>query len=789
MDTRNDKSEAGRTEASPALVSGIYLLVLYLIFTLLLRVWNTIILARAGALDFDLLGPPFSLLFLLGEELVIGAALAAVLGLVWRFKIPRFVWLAAVLGYLGLLAGDQMSFKVYFTHWDYVLYVENHDAGRALGSLIGMVDTFVVIDLVLAALCVVLAAIPFRPRLVRSLAELATRKPVGAGLAVAAYLGLSLTLANVEEQHDLSHSWPVAFASSYLDVRAEEREIEQAVLDHEVDVRPASLPAGASQGSPSTSTNTDDMAAVRAAIAARKGKLNVVWYFMESVSYRETSLVPDAPYDTTPFVADLADESLLFTRYYAGYAASTRSFFSAMTGLYPYVDKTADLVKYSQLKVPTLVDILHDEGYATAFFASSDSLFESLDSFLAARKYDSYLDKNLLPASERPAGSAYWGVPEEAMIDKALEWIASVKDAGRPFYLNYNAVFPHHPFKVPAGHEAIGDLDWGDDAVRKNYRATLNYADQAVRRFYEGLERLGVLDDTLFIVTPDHGEAFGDLHPKNHIHASHCYEEDSRIFLILHNPEALGAAHHSQRLGSHKDLLPTLLEALGLDPEIEIDGRSLIAADYREDRMFYYSRRQIGVRDGDLKLVVPKQGKRAELYDLSRDPTEQNDLSKDRPDDTKRYAAIAKQWRVDVARAYRDRVKASELSDREIGRLAGKRRQQMFAGIRVLFQDASLCGGGGCMAAGGTRSFNRGSGLTVKVKLRKGGANVKLDVYSPRGKRVHNQLERLSGKREVTFAPIPTGKLEPGKRYHVRVTTVVYHAVHDVRAFYFTVSE
>jgi len=795
------------------LVSGVYLLLLYLVFTLLLRVWNTIILARAGGLGYDPLGPPFSLPFLLGEELVIGLVLAGVLGLVWRWRPLRYAWLAAVLGYLVLLVGDQMSFKVYFTHWDYVLYAEDHDAGRALGSLIGTLDAFVVIDLILALACVVLVAIPPRPAFVVSLAALARRRPIGVAVAAAAYLGLGLALSAAEEQHGFAGSWPTAFVSSYLEVRAEEREIDEAIENDDDDGLPsvarspdsltstegrrratddggpASLPAGATQGNPSTSSGTDEMAAVREAIAARGGKLNIVWYFMESTSYRETSLVPDSRYDTTPFLADLADDSLLFTRYYAGYAASTRSFFSAMTGLYPYVDKTADLVKYSQLAIPTLVDILHDEGYTTAFFASSDSLFESLDTFLAARKYDTYLDKNLLPAADRPPGAAYWGVPEEAMIDQALEWIASVKDSGQPFLLNYNAVFPHHPFQVPAGNESIAELDWGDDPVRRNYRASLRYADQSVRRLYEGLERLGVLENTLFVVTPDHGEAFGDLHAKNHIHASHCYEEDSRIFLIIHNPSALGPPHHSLRLGSHKDLLPTLLDALGLGRPLDIDGRSLIAADYREPRLFYYSRRQIGVRDGDLKLVVAKQGKRAELYDLTSDPEEQHDLAAERPEEARRSAEIAKRWRIDVARAYRDRLAATGLDEREIGQRAGKRRQEMFAGIRVLFQDASLCGGGGCVTSGGSRSFPRGTGLGVRAKLTKGGASVKLDVYAPDGKRVHNQLVRLTGEREVTFAPIPTGKLEPGKRYHVRVSTVVYHAVHDSRAFYFTLTE
>jgi hypothetical protein len=556
-------SSRKRTEASPALTSAVYLVALYLLYTLVLRVWNYVVLARADGVDYDPLGPPFSLPFVLGEELLLGAVLGLVLGLLWRFAIPRYAWLVVVLAYLLLLAADQMAFKVYFTHWDYVLYSDSHDAGAAWGSIRDSMDGFFALDAVLSLACVVLVALPFRPGPVRTLAAGIRRYPYRTVTLAALYLALTVALGRLEEQHGLEHSYPVAFVSSYLEVGAEERELEQAVSaprDSTLKIPPKLRSSGAKADSLSTQDAgpDDPLAPVRAAIAASDKSLNVVWYLMESTSYRESSLDPSNEYDTTPFIKDLAGNSLVFTDYYCGVAASTRSFFSAMTGIYPYVDKTSDLVKYSRLAAPSLVDIAHEAGYKTAFFASSDTLFDSLDSFIAAEPYDVYLDKNLLPAKDRPGGSSgFWGVPEEIMIDKALEWIASIKDSGEPFFLNYNAVYPHHPFQVPDEHAALNDLDWGRGKVRPRYRATLRYADLSVRRMYEGLERLGVLDDTLFVVTPDHGETFGDLHKKNHIHAEYCYDEDSHIFLVLHNPRRLGAPLRSRRLGSHTDLLPT----------------------------------------------------------------------------------------------------------------------------------------------------------------------------------------------------------------------------------------
>lgn len=406
-------------------------------------------------------------------------------------------------------------------------------------------------------------------------------------------------------------------------------------------------------------------------------------YLMESASFHETSLCEDRRYDTTPFLERLGRESLVFTNYYSGVAASTRTFFSALTGLRPFIDKTSDMVKYSQVRVPNLVDILHDEGYQTAFFTSSDSRFDSLDTYLAARAYDVYTDANLLTNAERRgAFLGYWGVDEEIVIDKALEWIERAAAAGKPFLVNYNAVFPHHPYDVPPGHKQLTKLDWGGPPRHARYRASLRYSDLAVRRFHDGLERLGLLDDTLFVVAPDHGETFGDRHPGNLLHAGYAYDDDQHVFLILHNPRVLGPARRVDRLGSHADLLPTLLHVLGLERELDVEGQNLLASGYRRPKIFYYSRRQLAVRDGDLKLVVHRKGRKVELYDLARDPTEQRDIAAERPDDVAALKAQVDRWRVEVTRAYRERVERTGLTDKQIRKLAKQRRKELFAGTK-----------------------------------------------------------------------------------------------------------
>jgi hypothetical protein len=482
---------------------------------------------------------------------------------------------------------------------------------------------------------------------------------------------------------------------------------------------------------------------------------------------------------------------MLFTDYYTSFAASTRSFISALTGLTTYVDNSANAAKYAMLKVPNLVDILHQEGYTTGFFSSSDTLFDSLDNYLTNRAYDVYMDKNLLPQDESQNVSiGSWGVDEEIMIDHALDWIRTVKDSGKPFYINYNAVYPHHPFRVPHRHRDLNKMDWGkEDGLKPQYRASLHYADMAVRRFYEGLKRLNVADDTLFIVTSDHGEAFGDLHGKNLIHAEFCYDEDSHLFLLLHNPRALGPPVQSARLGSHADLLPTVLHILGMGRELSIDGQNLLAADYQEPLVHCFSRRQIGVRDGNLKFLSMRRENKRELYDLSRDPEEQNNIAGDNPDKVAAYEKIVRDWKARVSRAYGDRIAETGLTKKETQKLASRRRNKIFGSVQARIDNAVVCQAGVCGSSGGAL-FKMGQALSVQVRVKKPGyLGLLVELFDPTGKKIFKNKTRHTRTKDTVSADLPANLLQTAGGYRLRVLLLSSHAVHDSTNLNFRINE
>lgn len=771
----------GRRAVSERLAASTMFLLLFLVYTLAVRAFDYLDLADAGAVDGSVPGPPFSLLFLLGQELLPGLFFAALIYGAWPRRPVRYAVLLLACLYMVWLALDQLAFQFFFTHVDYVLFSDSHDLENLSSSFWESLD-FPFWTLV--GLALVVTGIMFVGRFgsrVGVLAGWIGRRPLVFAAACAVYAALTFTLCRVADQYGLEKSFPVAYATSYLDAMEEEAMIERvAARVREGGIAPDRDPvADAGRG--------DD--AGTAVEGARR--LNVVWYLMESTSFRESSMFPGARYDTTPFLKELAGRSLFFDNYYTIVAASTRSFFSALTGVYPYMDRSSDLSRYSRVQVPNLPDILHDEGYTTAFFANSDSMFEGLDSYVSSRAFDHYMDKNLVPPEELPGESrAYWGLDEEVMIDRALDWVASVADSGKPFYLSYNAVYPHHPFRVPASNGDLMEMDWGEPRERFLFRASLAYADRSVKRMFEGLERMGLTGDTLFIVTPDHGEAFGDLHRKNYIHAEYCYEEDSRIFLIMHNPGVLGDPATVSRLGSHLDILPTVLDVLGIRRDLDIDGRSLLDADRSDRPLFHFSRRQIAMRDGTNKfLMMRTRGDGPpEIYDLSKDPEEQENLAAARPDLVAGYRERTLEWQARVAMAFKERCALAGMTPSEMADAADRKRREMFASTQVKLGSYSVCpGAGNTSCSGGVGTFTRGQPITVRATLaRPADAEMRLSLYHSKGERIWGETKRAEGRKEAVFT-MPTADLVPGERYRLKVSSLYYKAVHDTRWFPFYV--
>jgi len=295
--------------------------------------------------------------------------------------------------------------------------------------------------------------------------------------------------------------------------------------------------------------------------------------------------------------------------------------------------------------LPTLAQQAEEAGITT-FGVSANPLVSRATNY--ARGFETFVEfqpdtqwRELRPASE---------------VNRAfLDWLRPNRGYRFLAYLQY--VDPHHPYTppppfappVPGGlREAVarGRIDAiahkvnreGTDLLtdaevawlRTLYDAEIRYWDSELEKLRAGLAELGVADNTVIVVTADHGEEFQDHGAL--LHGTHLYDEQVHVPLMIIGPTI--APGRVRTLAQHIDLLPTIVGMLGASAPPGLPGRDLRAPS--ESRVvFSETRHGVGANGSQIELVaartdawkligMPGQG-RFELYDLLHDPGEHHD--------------------------------------------------------------------------------------------------------------------------------------------------------------------
>lgn len=288
-----------------------------------------------------------------------------------------------------------------------------------------------------------------------------------------------------------------------------------------------------------------------------------------------------------------------------------------LTGLGPRRHGVRDNIGYALgPKTPTLAGSFQAAGWATAAFVGGYPLDRA---FGLARGFDLYDDRMSRAPADGRSGHTERRAAE--VVDAALAWLDDSKSG--PFFLWVHLFDPHDPYEAPPPFAGRHAHPYDDEVA---------YADHELGRLLDGLtgSRPGPL---WIVVVADHGEALGDHGEPTH--GVFLYEETLRVPLVI-VPPGETAARAIDAPVSLADLAPTLLEAAGLEPPQDGDGRSLLPllrddaeAQAWEARPLYvesiHGRRRFGWApltgfvDWPEKYVAAP---RPELYDLERDPGE-----------------------------------------------------------------------------------------------------------------------------------------------------------------------
>lgn len=384
---------------------------------------------------------------------------------------------------------------------------------------------------------------------------------------------------------------------------------------------------------------------------------------------------------TTPNIDRLAAEGVQFMQAYSSSCWTIPSHASLFTGLYPSQHRADFDTQTLHPQHITLASYLNQLGYHTACISCNSFIaggFSNLN-----RGFDLTVDveggyrqgHDLLSRGLRFAQKRWrlWAQRDRGArraTQLALDWLSRQSNPGflfinymdchLPYRLKSSECYrfvgpedrqradrvPMDPFAVMAGELAFSPDDIS--ALERIYDGCLAYLDQQVAELVEGLKRMGLYDETIFIVTSDHGESFGEHGLFDHQYG--LYENLVKVPLIIRFPQGRLAGYRSRHLIQHVDLFPLLAslldaseagQAAGLIPPLDVQ-REFVLAEYPVPNLRAFQRRfpqadtsrfdmpLRSILKGQNKLIIRRDGQR-ELYDLSQDPQESKNLAGHRP--------------------------------------------------------------------------------------------------------------------------------------------------------------
>jgi arylsulfatase A-like enzyme len=432
---------------------------------------------------------------------------------------------------------------------------------------------------------------------------------------------------------------------------------------------------------------------------------------------------------TSPVLDEIARDAVVFEDANAAAPWTLPSHASMLTGLYPLRSRVTSSKTRLPDGIPTLASMLARHGYDTAAVVNVEWL--SKDSFQLTREFASYLR---VPTTLDRKASNTW------VTDQAIDWLEKLGD-GRLFLFahyydlhsdyaaepSYERLFSE-PYEGPADgtgwqllravleedyidfcHRsfdkdkcAFGDVYVIDDSVHKLhfdaddvrhlknlYDAQIRQLDTELSRLFTALRNEALLDDTLLIVTSDHGEEF--MEHGRFEHFIPTYQQTLHIPLLLRGP----GLPRGIRIGapvSNVDIVPTVLRLVGAPLPEGLDGLDLSplwserAAEARSEfeARYLYGEASGGisynffaggffpifrsVRQGRYKLLHESKQDSYALYDLREDPGEKVDVASREPEITERLIRIMNE-RYEDFRAEPREGEAVELSPEDAERL------------------------------------------------------------------------------------------------------------------------
>lgn len=366
---------------------------------------------------------------------------------------------------------------------------------------------------------------------------------------------------------------------------------------------------------------------------------------------------------TTPHIDKIASEGVLFEQHFSPSIPTTPGYAAMLTGMDCFGTDVVALRHKGPLgdHVKTLAEVLGEQGYNTTSVGFSGNP--------SARGFQNYLNFESWHADE--TGRTPKAENLNAVTIPELKRLAG---EDQPFFLFLRHMDPHSPYLPPRPFERIfydgNELDpdnksmepvyafkpFGDfikswvpegctdhEYVTAQYDGAIAYMDACIQNIFATLASLGIEEETLVIITSDHGETLyeHDCYFDHH----GLYENTLSVPLIIKFPGQVPEGKRYSDMTRIQDIMPTILDLIGLDTGIAFDGRSLMprmeGQSMPQETEIYITEctwmRKHGWRTPEWKLIVALEPDfhfkpEVELYNLLKDPLELYNVAEQEPE-------------------------------------------------------------------------------------------------------------------------------------------------------------
>jgi arylsulfatase A-like enzyme len=348
---------------------------------------------------------------------------------------------------------------------------------------------------------------------------------------------------------------------------------------------------------------------------------------------------------TSPEIDQLANRAIVFDTAIAPAPWTKTSFSSFLTSRYPFQHGVVDWESVMPDTITTLAEVLKASGYSTLAVVNMLGITERFE---------------VLRGIDRVSAAAKY---KRDVAGSTADAIELMRGSEKPFFILIHYFDVHWPYRPPskyidrvrgdsdinpvgtavAGISRAGDKP-SEQAIEREmllYDACIRYADEGVGNLVTFLEEEGLKDNTILIITADHGEAFWEHGVGSH--GYNLYDEAVRVPLILDYPARYKSARRIAAQVGLIDLLPTLVDLAGVKDQGHREGRDLVdllergklkrpGSDFLppdvvlSESTLRKAPDTKSIRTADWKLIIEPSTAGVELYDLAHDPYEMSDV-------------------------------------------------------------------------------------------------------------------------------------------------------------------